>query len=152
MRAYLPALSTDLLADTLPERRGFTAVAPSGAGREDLEVLEDDAQTEAALASLIALREAEGEAPRRIVLAVDVDAPSPSGTGVLETAALGAQWSVVRAILVDAPDAEGAVRAVVRAEGQDEADAAVAALWEHSLEWFDVTERDALALALRARR
>ncbi len=51
------------------------------------------------------------------------------------------------AILADLPDAGPAVAAVVAAETQEEADEAVAALWESSLAWFDRSERpDVLAL------
>ena len=45
------------------------------------------------------------------------------------------------AILAALPDVGPAVAAVVAAETQEEADEAVAALWEFSLAWFDRSER-----------
>lgn len=145
MRVYLPALSSHLLADDIAERPGFAVVAPAGTDREGVEVLEDDAQTEAALASLVDLREAEGETPIRLVLAVDAPDRPLHGEGVVETGPIAAAWADVAAILADSPEAESDVRAVLDADEQDEADAAVARLWERALEWFDVTERAALA-------
>lgn len=148
MRVYLPLLGSELLADRLPNRRGFTVVAPPDADAETIEVLEDDAQTEAALRSLMELREHEGEPPARLVAAADVAGLPPEGEGVVETQELAVAWGEVVAILADSPEAAPAVRAVVTAEDQDGADEAVAALWEWGLEWFDITERGALAEAL----
>ena len=48
------------------------------------------------------------------------------------------------AILADLPDAAPAVSAVLEASTQEEADEAVAALWESSLAWFDRSERPAV--------
>ena len=48
------------------------------------------------------------------------------------------------AILADLPDASPAVQAVLAAGTQDDADEAVAALWESSLAWFDRSERPAV--------
>lgn len=145
MRVYLPALSSHLLADDIAERPGFAVVAPAGTDREGIEVLEDDAQTEAALVSLVDLREASGEAPIRLVLAVDAPDRPLTGAGVVETGPIDATWADVAAILADSPEAADDVRAVLDADEQDEADEAVARLWERSLEWFDVSERLALA-------
>lgn len=148
MRVYFPAVSSDLLADDVSPRLAFTALAARDASGEELELLEDDAQTEAALASLVALRQSEGQALRRIVLAADIDTETPSGCGVVTLGERGTQWSKVAAILIDAPQARDAVLAVIEAKEQEEADEAVAALWEHALEWFDITEREELARAL----
>lgn len=150
MRVYLPLLGSELLADHLPPRRGFTVVAPPDADAEAVEVLEDDAQTEAALQSLMDLREREGEPPARLIAAAEVAQAPLAGEGVVETPELAVAWGDVVAILADSPQAGAAVRAVVEAEEQGEADEAVAALWESGLEWFDITERRALAEALRA--
>ena len=152
MRVYLPLLGSDLLGDFLSSRRGFTVIAPSAAGSETIEVFEDDAQTEAALVSLMELREREGEPMVRLIAAADVaDTALESegeGEGVVETAEIAVSWSEVVAILADSGEAAPAVLKVVEASEQDEADEAVAALWEHALEWFDVSERESLARAL----
>lgn len=150
MRVYLPLLGSELLADSLSSRRGFTVIAPSAADSETIEVLEDDAQTEAALVSLMELREREGEPMVRLIAAADVadTAFEGEGEGVVETAEIAVSWSEVVAILADSGQAAPAVRKVVEANEQDEADEAVAALWEHALEWFDVSERESLARAL----
>jgi hypothetical protein len=63
----------------------------------------------------------------------------------VEPGALG--WGDVAAFLIDEDGAAEAVRAVLRAGDQGAADRAVADLWEHPLEWFDISERDALAAA-----
>lgn len=152
MRVYLPLLASELLGDFLSSRRGFTVIAPSAADSETIEVFEDDAQTEAALVSLMELREREGEPMVRLIAAADVaDTPvegEGEGEGVVETAEIAVSWSEVVAILADSGEASPAVLKVVEANEQDEADEAVAALWEHALEWFDVSERESLARAL----
>lgn len=152
MRVYIPAISSDLVDDRPPITSAFTAVVPPEATGEDADVLEDAAQTEAALVSLMRLREAEGvEARRRIVLAADADAatvavmdPADATSRIAEVAPGQLFWRDVTAILVDGPDAEEAVEAVLAAGDQEEADRAVAALWEHALEWFDISEREVL--------
>lgn len=148
MRVYLPLLASELLGDSLSSRRGFTVIAPNAAESETIEVLEDDAQTEAALVSLMELREREGEPMVRLIAAADVADTPVEGEGVVETAEIAVSWSEVVAILADSGHASPAVLKVVEASEQDEADEAVAALWEHALEWFDVSERESLARAL----
>ena len=145
MRVYLPLLPSELLDDSPCPRSGFTVVAPADCDREGVEVLEDDAQTEAALLALSLMREEEGERPLRMVVAQDVDAPQPKGEGVVEAGDFAIVWDAVAAILSDEPEAAPAVRRVLDAEEQDEADAAVADLWEFSLGWYDVSERESMA-------
>jgi len=157
MRVYIPAISSDLVDDRPPMANAFTAVVPEGSTAEDAEVLEDAAQTEAALSSLMRLRDASGpEARRRIVLAAEADAhtvavadPADATSQIAEVAPGQLAWEDVRAILVDNPDAEEAVAAVIAAEDQDGADEAVASLWEHALEWFDISEREYLVAPRR---
>ncbi|WP_276670841.1 DUF6912 family protein [Schaalia cardiffensis] len=148
MRVYLPLLASELLGDSLSSRRGFTVIAPNAADSETIEVLEDDAQTEAALVSLMELREREGEPMVRLIAAAEVADTPVEGEGVVETAEIAVSWSEVVAILADSGEASPAVLKVVEASEQDEADEAVAALWEHALEWFDVSERESLARVL----
>lgn len=145
MRVYLPLLPSELLDDDPRPRSGFTVVAPTDCDREGVEVLEDDAQTEAALLALALMREKEDEEPLRMVVAQDVDAPQPKGEGVVEAGDFAIVWDAVAAILSDDPEAAPAVRRVLDAEDQDEADAAVADLWEFSLGWYDVSERESMA-------
>lgn len=132
----------------MSSRRGFTVIAPNAADSETIEVLEDDAQTEAALVSLMELREREGEPMVRLIAAAEVADTPVEGEGVVETAEIAVSWSEVVAILADSGEASPAVLKVVEASEQDEADEAVAALWEHALEWFDVSERESLARVL----
>ncbi|MCF2710666.1 MAG: hypothetical protein SPH79_07750 [Schaalia hyovaginalis] len=145
MRVYLPLLPSELLDDSPRPRSGFTVVAPADCDREGVEVLEDDAQTEAALLALSLMREEEDEEPLRMVVAQDVDAPQPKGEGVVEAGDFAIVWDAVAAILSDDPEAAPTVRRVLDAEEQDEADAAVADLWEFSLGWYDVSERESMA-------
>lgn len=152
MRVYVPAVLSDLSVPLPPVRGGVVAVPGAAMSAEDVEVLEDDAITEAALASLEQVRE-EGARPARIVLAVDTPTSTTLSPGeaieanIFTAPAFEYTWSDVAAILADLPDAGPAVAAVVAAETQEEADEAVAALWESSLAWFDRSERpDVLAL------
>ena len=146
MRVYVPAVLSDLSVPLPPVRGGVVAVPDAAMSAED------DAITEAALASLEQVRE-EGAQPARIVLAVDTPTSTTLSPGeaieanIFTAPAFEYTWSDVAAILADLPDAGPAVAAVVAAETQEEADEAVAALWESSLAWFDRSERpDVLAL------
>lgn len=145
MRVYLPLLPSELLAAAPRSRTGFTVVAPEGCDREDVEVLEDDAQTEAALRALSLVREDAAEKPLRMIVAQDVDALPPPGEGIVETGEYAITWDTVVAILADEPDAVPRVQRVLDAQDQEEADEAVAALWELCLGWYDVSERESLA-------
>lgn len=149
MRLYLPLISSEI-NEPVPARPAFAALPAQGVRGEALEVLEDDAQTEAALVSLTLLRDRPACAHRRIVLAVDYSGPIPSGVGVIETEAIDPTRLQPVALLVDGPEAESLVRAVIEAEDQDSADDAVAALWDEALEWYDIAEAPALAAALSA--
>ena len=54
------------------------------------------------------------------------------------------------AYFIDPPDAAPAVRKVLRAQTQEEADEAVAQLWEESLEWYAPEERELLLRVLES--
>ena len=153
MRVYIPAVLSDLSVPLPPAHRGVLCVPDSSMSGEDVEVLEDDAITEAALASLGLARDAEGAGAARVVLAVDTPTSTTLSPGemiephIFEAPAFEYTWSDVAAILADLPDAAPAVAAVLAADTQESADEAVAALWESSLAWFDRSERpDVLAL------
>ena len=153
MRVYVPAVLSDLSVLLPPVRIGVLCMPETGMSGEDIEVLEDDAITEAALSSLELARETDGALPARVVLAVDTPTSTTLTPGeqieprIFEAPAFEYTWSDVAAILADLPDASPAVQAVLSADTQDDADEAVAALWESSLAWFDRSERpDVLAL------
>ena len=157
MRVYLPALPSELAGPTPPVRDGFAALPAAETPKDDIEVLEDDAQSEAALASLVLAREsASPQAPARLVLALDVpDSHAVAGQvegapGVHRVPGVRAQWGDAAAILADGAGAAPAVRRVLAATTQEGADRALAELWDEALEWFDITERPALASALSA--
>lgn len=147
MRVYIPALLSDLSVPLPPVRGGVLCVPDVAMSGEDIEVLEDDAITEAALSSLELARESVGAAPARFVLAVDTPTSTTLTPGeqiephIFAAPAFEYTWSDVAAILADLPDAAPAVSAVLEASTQEEADEAVAALWESSLAWFDRSER-----------
>ena len=149
MRVYVPALLSELSVP-LPPVRGCVLCLPDGAmSADDVEVLEDDAVTEAALMSLELAREADARAAR-VVLAVDTPAGEALEPGrelssrIHAAPAFEYTWSDVAAILADLPDAAPAARAVLAASTQEEADRAVADLWDSSLAWFDTSERPSL--------
>ena len=150
MRVYVPAVLSDLSVLLPPVRIGVLCVPETGMSGEDIEVLEDDAITEAALSSLELARETEGAGLARVVLAVDTPTSTTLTPGeqieprIFEAAAFEYTWSDVAAILADLPDAGPAVQAVLSADTQEDADEAVAALWESSLAWFDRSERPAV--------
>ena len=152
MRVYVPAVLSDLSVPLPPVRSGVLCVPEAGMSGEDIEVLEDDAITEAALSSLELARETEGAGAARVVLAVDTPTSTLTPGEQIEPHIFAAPafeytWSDVAAILADLPDASPAVQAVLSADTQEDADEAVAALWESSLAWFDRSERpDVLAL------
>ena len=151
MRVYIPVLSPELADERPPARRAWVALIPPGTHPEEAEVIEDDAQTEACLEGLTLLRDTKPQgALRRIVLAVDVPgrAPASQEAGTRDIDAPAYEWADVAALLVDGPEAEQAVHAVITAQEQDSADEAVGELWDHALEWYDCTERLSLAAAL----
>lgn len=131
---------------------------PAGADNESVEVLEDEAQTEAALESLMLVRD-DGSLPVRIILAVDIrdddiredkNSDHEVSPGITRILPADFSWEDVRAILIDEADAMPDVTSCVHATTQEEADTAVAQLWERSLLWFDGEERSALVQSLNS--
>lgn len=151
MRVYIPAVSTDLRELLPPVRIGYCVVPHTVAVGEELELLEDDAQTEAGLASLSLLQDDDTSAPVRLILAVELSegevTPFEGDIAQIECSAY--RWIDVVALFVDNLDAIPHVRAAVEATTQEEADDAVSTLWEESLEWYDIDEREALGQLLR---
>ncbi|WP_111836415.1 DUF6912 family protein [Actinomyces bovis] len=156
MRIYLPATAADLRAAALAPRSAHAATASLAAAlpEEDEEGLEVSASLCAADASLLLLAEpgTEALAPRRVVVAADVDAAmveelAPSDEVLPGTVRLRAEvsWADVAALLVDEAAAEADVNAARL--GDEEAFERAA---EADLLWFDVSERGHLAAELGA--
>ena len=115
MRVYVPAVLSDLSVPLPPVRGGVVAVPDAAMSAEDVEVLEDDAITEAALSSLELARETEGAGVARVVLAVDTPTSTTLTPGdevephIFTAPSFEYTWSDVAAILADLPDAGPAV-------------------------------------------
>ena len=159
MRVFIPAVPAELSGDVPPPRTAIAPIIPADATPEQVELLEDDAVTEAWLVSLELL---VGDGPassqsadlRRVVLAADVD---PAGTApvdgsprpVVEVDPVAPlSWDDVKAILADAPGDDTASEAIVAlAAATDDAavDDALSALADDSLQWFDISERAQLS-------
>ena len=106
---------------------------------------------------MVLARESDSpQAPARLVFALDVpDSCAVAGQvegapGVHLVPGVRAQWGDAAAILADGAGAAPAVRRVLAATTQEGADRALCELWDEALEWFDITERPALASALCA--
>ncbi|WP_194948291.1 DUF6912 family protein [Actinomyces trachealis] len=156
MRIYLPATAADLRAAAISPRSAHAAVASLAEAlpEEDEEGLEVSASLCAADASLLLLAEpgAEALAPRRVVVAADVDAAVVEEQPVSEEVLPGTVrvtdevvWAEVAALLVDEAAAEADVSAARK--GDEEAFERAA---EADLLWFDVSEREHLAAELGA--
>ncbi|MGM0385641.1 MAG: DUF6912 family protein [Actinomycetota bacterium] len=149
MRVYLPATASDLAATELRPAvvHAVTPALRTELPGEDEETLELVAFLAAADDSvrLVAERSAP---PRRVVLAAEIpDADlAPGSPDALETVRLPRgplPWDTVVSIHVDEPDAAPQVAAAAAGD-----EAAFDALGEQDLQWFDVTERDAVAASL----
>ena len=98
MRVYVPAVLSDLSVPLPPVRSGVLCVPEAGMSGEDIEVLDDDAITEAALSSLELARETEGAGVARVVLAVDTPTSTTLTPGeqiephIFEAAAFEYTW------------------------------------------------------------
>ena len=157
MRVYLPATSTTLRALLADEQIGaapITAFAVTPGLREwyvddDVEELEYAAMSEAARASLRLIDADDSAAPRRCVLAVDVDDADVSVRDDLDRGVVrlnrSVPWSRVASVHMDEADAEGAVRAAAAAItaadlGDGDAEAVVDDAEGYELLWFATQE------------
>lgn len=105
---------------TLPSRQTVTA---------------EDASEEAAELAL------EAAAFASLSLSMDTDLPGrlvAVGEGPL------VEWSAIESFHAESAQGQAIAATLPSISEQDELDAAVEKLWEHSLEWYDVTERDKL--------
>lgn len=151
MRVYLPATASELASDALSPRMAHSVTDDLAAAlpEEDEEGLELTATLAAADDSVRLLVRATAEPPRRVVIAADLPAAAcerTRGPDQLETAVevqAPVQWSLVAAILLDAPDAEADVSAAMSGD-----EAALDRAAEHDLLWYDVSERAELAAEL----
>lgn len=138
VRAYLPATFGMLAAlrdrGELPAGAAY-AVTPALAREmadDDLEVLEFEAFTRAAHASLVLLRREPAEARRRVV--ISVDAPVVADRGAVVRLVGPVPLAAVAAIHVDSRSAEPAVAAAAGHPPGDEGEL------DEVLEWYDVSE------------
>ena len=137
MRIYYPVLARELEEGNLAPRPAYCVDPSSSLRGEDLELAEDDARDLAALDSLALLRDEQG-ALSRCIIAADIEGISvaPYDGEVAQTQ----------------PCAPEKVRAVLDAQTQDEADEAVASLWDESMEWYAPEEREDVIRILRQMR
>lgn len=134
MRHFLPLTSAELTESCPPNRQAQVADGRGLSGDESEELYETVGD-EAAFCSLELVAAAAEVAKRRIV-AVGPVAPK--------------RWEDIESFLVDDFEAEDLIAEIRAAATQDELDAAVEELLALPLQWFDVSERPALAAALGA--
>lgn len=153
MRIYYPVLARELEEGNLAPRPAYCVDPSSSLRGEDLELAEDDARDLAALDSLALLRDEEG-ALSRCIIAADIEDISiaPYDGEVAQTQPCAPVQSHIAAYFIDHPDASEKVRAVLDAQTQDEADKAVAQLWDESMEWYAPEEREDVIRILRQMR
>ena len=154
MRLYYPVLARELEEGIFPLRQAYCVRPDCMLRGEDLEVVEDDARTLAALDSLALLREEETGALSRCIIAADIDGVSweEYDNDVAQTSVCAPGEDSIAAYFIDHPDATPLVRDVIGDQTQEEADDAVAQLWEESMEWYAPEERDLVVRVLRSMR
>ena len=154
MRVYVPATAADLRAAQVSARlaHAATRTLAEALPEEDEEGLEVSASLCAADSSLmlLAVPGAEALPSRRVVVAADVDGASVEELVVGEDVLPGTirleapvPWESVAALLVDEATAEGDVGAARRGD-----EAAFERAAEADLLWFDVCEREQVAVEL----
>ena len=154
MRIYYPVLARELEEGNLAPRPAYCVDASSSLRGEDLELAEDDARDLAALDSLALLRDEQEGALSRCIIAADIEGISVAHFDgeVAQTQPCAPVESHIAAYFIDHPDASEKVCAVLDAQTQDEADEAVARLWDESMEWYAPEEREDVIRILRQMR
>ena len=154
MRIYYPVLARELEEGNLVPRPAYCVDPSSSLRGEDLELAEDDARDLAALDSLALLRDEQEGALSRCVIAADIEGISVVHFDgeVAQTQPCAPVESHIAAYLIDHPDVSDRVCAVLDAQTQDEADEAVARLWDESMEWYAPEEREDVIRILRQMR
>lgn len=168
IRVYLPATVTTLrqfyqVGELWPAPLGGYAVTSAlqeSYADDDVETLEYEAFSDAALASIVLIGSeilASADAPaRRVVLSADipeskvVPAPDRGPAGVLVDEPIDADMLV--AVHIDSRKADGPVRLAASAlpaaeAGDPEAQQLVDSVEEYALEWYDSSELEALVQA-----
>ena len=151
MRIYYPVLARELEEGNLVPRPAYCVDPSSSLRGEDLELAEDDARDLAALDSLALLRDEQEGALSRCIIAADIEGISDAHFDgeVAQTQPCAPVESHIAAYFIDHPDASEKVCAVLDAQTQDEADKAVARLWDESMEWYAPEEREDVIRILR---
>lgn len=154
MRIYYPVLARELEEGNLVPRPAYCVDPSSSLRGEDLELAEDDARDLAALDSLALLRDEQEGALSRCIIAADIEGISVAHFDgeVAQTQPCAPVESHIVAYFIDHPDASEKVCAVLDAQTQDEADEAVARLWDESMEWYAPEEREDVIRILRQMR
>ena len=154
MRIYYPVLARELEEGNLVPRPAYCVDPSSSLRGEDLELAEDDARDLAALDSLALLRDEQEGALSRCIIAADIEGISVAHYDgeVAQTQPCAPVESHIAAYFIDHPDASEKVCAVLDAQTQDEADKAVARLWDESMEWYAPEEREDVIRILRQMR
>ena len=154
MRIYYPVLARELEEGNLVPRPAYCVDPSSSLRGEDLELAEDDARDLAALDSLALLRDEQESALSRCVIAADIEGISVVHFDgeVSQTQPCAPVESHIAAYFIDHPDVSEKVCAVLDAQTQDEADEAVARLWDESMEWYAPEEREDVIRILRQMR
>lgn len=154
MRIYYPVLARELEEGNLVPRPAYCVDPSSSLRGEDLELAEDDARDLAALDSLALLRDEQEGALSRCVIAADIEGISVVHFDgeVAQTRPCAPVESHIAAYFIDHPDVSDRVCAVLDAQTQDEADEAVARLWDESMEWYAPEEREDVIRILRQMR
>ena len=154
MRIYYPVLARELEEGNLVPRPAYCVDPSSSLRGEDLELAEDDARDLAALDSLALLRDEQEGALSRCIIAADIEGISVAHFDgeVAQTQPCAPVESHIAAYFIDHPDASEKVCAVLDAQTQDEADEAVAQLWDESMEWYAPEEREDVIRILRQMR
>ena len=154
MRIYYPVLARELEEGNLVPRPAYCVDPSSSLRGEDLELAEDDARDLAALDSLALLRDEQEGALSRCIIAADIEGISVANFDgeVAQTQPCAPVESHIVAYFIDHPDASEKVCAVLDAQTQDEADEAVARLWDESMEWYAPEEREDVIRILRQMR
>ena len=154
MRIYYPVLARELEEGNLAPRPAYCVDPSSSLRGEDLELAEDDARDLAALDSLALLRDEQEGALSRCIIAADIEGISVAHFDgeVAQTQPCAPVESHIVAYFIDHPDASEKVCAVLDAQTQDEADEAVAQLWDESMEWYAPEEREDVIRILRQMR
>lgn len=154
MRIYYPVLARELEEGNLVPRPAYCVDPSSSLRGEDLELAEDDARDLAALDSLALLRDEQEGAFSRCIIAADIEGISVAHFDgeVAQTQPCAPVESHIAAYFIDHPDASEKVCAVLDAQTQDEADKAVARLWDESMEWYAPEEREDVIRILRQMR